>query len=487
MKENKIKILHILVIIISTIILSITIFNTNIWFDEAYSLGLINQSMLDLITIAIHDVHPILYYIILKIFSLIFGTSTIVARAVSLIPVIILLIFGFTHIRKEFNEKAGLLFSFFVGFLPIMVQYSTQIRMYTYSILFITLTAFYAYKIFKYGNRKYWIIFVIFSLLSAYTHYFALFVAGIINVILFMCLLKNKRNDIKKFILCGVIQVIAYIPGLLIFIKQTNRVMAGFWINYTYPDILFETIGFYFTNFIESIVPIVFAIILFIYIIVKLIMLYKSGDKLSILAMFGIVTFVVVVAIALLISGVYGVKIYLPRYTLPMLGLIAFSLAYVLSKEKNIIPTIIIVISTLVLFSYNSYLYFNKCYDEENKQLTTIVREELQPTDIFIYTEMDTGGVIAMLFQDNTQYFYNIGNWSVKEAYKAFLPQLKVVTTLDDIENFKGRIWVIDKDYSDGTLNEIMKVDGIKVVKEKQSAYMPFSNIIFNMTLLEKN
>ena len=487
MKENKIKILHVLVIVISTIILGLTIFNENIWFDEAYSLGLINQNMLDVITIAIHDVHPILYYIILKIFALIFGTSTVVARAVSLIPVIVLLIFGFTHIRKEFGEKTGLLFSFFIGFLPIMVQYSTQIRMYTYSILFITITAFYAYKIFKYGNKKYWVIFAIFSVLSAYTHYFALFVTGIINIVLFICLLRHKKEYIKKFILVGFIQVLAYIPGLIIFINQTSRVMRGFWINYKYPDVIFETIGFYFTNFIEPIIiPLIFSILLFVYIIIKLIMLYKSKDKNSMLAILALLIFVIVVTVALLISY-FSVKIYLPRYTLPMLGLIAFAISYVLAKEKNIIPTIIIVICTLALFSYNTYLYFNYCYDEENKGLTTIVKQDLQPSDIFIYTEMDTGGVVAMLFKDNTQYFYNMGNWSVEEAYKAFSPQLKVVTTLEDIQNFKGRIWVIDKDYSNNTFNEIMKIDGVKVLKEKQSAYMLFSNIIYNMTLLEKN
>ena len=51
----------------------ITIFENTIWVDEAYSLELAKHSMIDLIKIDSLDVHPPLYYIILKVGYIILG------------------------------------------------------------------------------------------------------------------------------------------------------------------------------------------------------------------------------------------------------------------------------------------------------------------------------------------------------------------------------------------------------------------------------
>lgn len=72
---------------------------------------------------------------------LIFGTNLYLYRIISVIPLAILGILGYTHIRKDFGEKEGILFSFFTFFLPIASVYSGEIRMYTWAMLFVTLMA----------------------------------------------------------------------------------------------------------------------------------------------------------------------------------------------------------------------------------------------------------------------------------------------------------------------------------------------------------
>ena len=175
----------------------------------------------------------------LKVLNLIFGANILAYRLFSIIPIAILAILGFTHIRKDFGEKTGLIFSFLSLFLPCMIRYASEIRMYSWAMLFIAITAIYGYRLYKDKfTTKNLIIFGIFSLAGAYTHYYGLMASGIINLLLFIYLLKNfkeKKKDFVKFIICAIIQVALYIPWIVCFITQLNSVSEGFWISLSFP------------------------------------------------------------------------------------------------------------------------------------------------------------------------------------------------------------------------------------------------------------
>ena len=121
------KNIHILIIIIGTIFLFTSSFHTNIWFDEAYSVGMANQTLVDIWKIGGNDVHPVLYYWMLRIVSLLTNSSILAYRLFSVLPVALLGVLGITHIKKDFGERTGILFSFFTYFLPIMTVYANQI------------------------------------------------------------------------------------------------------------------------------------------------------------------------------------------------------------------------------------------------------------------------------------------------------------------------------------------------------------------------
>ena len=56
------------------------IFNNNVWFDEAYTLSLIQHNYSEVIEILKSDMHPPLYFISLKFFCEIFGYSILVTK-----------------------------------------------------------------------------------------------------------------------------------------------------------------------------------------------------------------------------------------------------------------------------------------------------------------------------------------------------------------------------------------------------------------------
>ena len=91
----------------------IPVFHNNLWFDESYSVAIANHSYQEIWTIGGNDVHPVLYYFILHTLNLIFGSNIIVYRLFSVLCLFILGLLGYTHIRKDFGDKVGILFSLF--------------------------------------------------------------------------------------------------------------------------------------------------------------------------------------------------------------------------------------------------------------------------------------------------------------------------------------------------------------------------------------
>ena len=115
-KKTKLSKWHIAIIIIGIIFNGIGIIHSNLWFDEAYSVGMASHNFGEIWNIGGHDVHPVLYYWILSIINVISGGSVIAYRIFSLICIALLSILGYTHIRKDFGEKTGFIFSFFALF-----------------------------------------------------------------------------------------------------------------------------------------------------------------------------------------------------------------------------------------------------------------------------------------------------------------------------------------------------------------------------------
>ena len=121
--------IHLLIIILGAIFVSLSIFHENLWFDEAYSVAMANQEFLDIWSIGSNDVHPVLYYWMLRIINILSNGSIIVYRMFSVLPIILLGILGITHIKKDFENKTGIIFSFLSFFIPVMIVYANQIRM----------------------------------------------------------------------------------------------------------------------------------------------------------------------------------------------------------------------------------------------------------------------------------------------------------------------------------------------------------------------
>ena len=355
---KKTKIIHLMVIILGIIFVFIPAFHTNIWFDESYSVAIANKGFSEIWTITGHDVHPALYYWMLHIIYLIFGSKILIYRLFSVLAIAILVILGYTHIRKDFGEKTGILFSFFTYFLPIMNTYAQEIRMYTWSCLIVTLMAIYGYRFYKSvktntskNKIKNLCLFGLFSICSCYIHYYALVTAGLINLILLIYLIKNRKQakkDLRNFLILAVIQVLLYIPWMIFFVVQLKHVGGGYWIQLSLIGTTVDVLSFQFKNQVDSnfttdvkaLSALIMSVATYIYLIIKTVRYKKDGkDMKPIYLSTGI--YIGVILIILLVSIIS--PILYARYLLVMTGLYIFTLSFIIAKEKSkIIPCVIL-------------------------------------------------------------------------------------------------------------------------------------------------
>ena len=215
-----------------------TITKSSIWFDEAFGAYLIHFNFIDIARYTATDVHPPLFYWLLKIWSMFFGNSELALRSMSVFFGGIAIIFGYLLANKLFNKRAARISLLFMALSPMLVRYGQEARMYTL-VTAIALVATYVLTYAINTKKKLpWVIYGILVGLGMWVHYFAAIVwiahwiwrADIIRRV------AKKGEFIKKFFtrewkLAHYIAVGLYLPWLPFFIGQSFVVQAfGFWI-----------------------------------------------------------------------------------------------------------------------------------------------------------------------------------------------------------------------------------------------------------------
>ena len=489
-KSITLKQWHIAVIVIGIIFVSLGAFHSNLWFDESYSVGLARHTFGEIWSIGGHDVHPILYYWMLRIVYLMTGGTIMAYRIFSVIPIAIMIILGYTHIRKDFGEKTGFIFSFLSAFLPEMAQYAIEIRMYSWAILAVTILALYAYRLTKEDNTKNWIIFGLSSLASIYLHYYGLMAAGLINVFLLIYLIVKKRKKGIIFIISfGILQSLAYLPWLVNFATQLSNVSSGYWIGFSFPKTPMELLSSQLAGYVKTsdytglIVPTVLALELYAYMIYKTYKYVKAKEDLNSFKWSVIVYFAVILA-AIVITALMKTSILYYRYLFVITGLYIFAVSFILGKEENRIEIVAILSVIAILGVYNNIVMMKDNYDYSNQEPIKYLNENVKEGDTIVYADFGGGSVVAVQFADNQVYFYNADNWGVEEAYKAFGPNYEVKVTKDFIDNCSNRVWFVDNIYN-SVADEVFEGKGYNKVSEKEFS-TKYHDYSYKIVLLEK-
>ena len=490
--KNKIslKTIHLILIVLGTLFIFASVFHSNIWFDEAYSVGMANHTLIDIWKIGGNDVHPVLYYWMLRIVNILTNGSILAYRLFSALPVALLGLLGITHIKKDFGEKTGILFSFFSYFLPMMAVYANQIRMYSWAAYIVTVLAIYTYRIYiGQSTKKNWLIFGITSLASLYIHYYGLMAAGLINLFLLIhFIIAKKWKELKIQIVLGIIQVIAYIPWLLALLDQMKQVSGGFWIGFTFPNTIYEILGCQMNGTLNSTKDLAIGfsanMLLFIALAVVVIKNRKNKEFNFKPAKYSIIIYFTVILAALIITAILWTSILYYRYLFVITGLYIFAVSHILAQSNAKYLIASVCVTVLILGVHNNVIQIRDNYAKENNKPIEYLRENVQDGDIFVYNEVGSGFVCASIFTENKQYFYNKENWGVEEAYKAWSPQLETHVTTEFLENCSGRIWVIGS-WNNSCYEELFANENFNKISNEYFN-TKYQNYSYDITLVER-
>lgn len=374
-------------------------FNHAVWYDEAYSMAMIPHSFREICAITAQDVHPPLYYFMLKLFTQPFHYSLAAAKIFSILPFLLLIVLGYVKLSDIVNKKTGLLFSLMIALLPIFSTFSVEIRMYGWAALFVTGCGFFAYTAQRDEKPKDYLLFMLFGTLAAYTHYFALVSVGIIYGMLFIKCLRNRH--LKRFFLSAAGTVLLYLPWFAAFIMQlADKVENEYWID----PITFKTVLHYFTVWFRcgdyTAYYLIGIGILFLLSVTSL--LFSRNKALKGGALCAALVFVLTNVLGIAVSIAVR-PVFIERYAVPALPLLLAAGAAGLGLITKKAVTVLITLFFLVGFGMNYPYALRTEYEASELQLEQYL-DEAQYEALICYVDAHLYGVLSYYAKNTPVY-----------------------------------------------------------------------------------
>lgn len=201
---------------------------TAMWFDESYSAYLIRGDFGQIWEMTAVDVHPPLYYFCLKLWSLVFGTSEVALRAMSVVLGAAAILLAFWLFKRWFGlRKAGVL-TLLLSLSPLLIRYSQEMRMYMLAFLIVVGATLALEAALKERRKWAWGVYTVLVALGMWTHYFTALVwlAELGYIVYYMR--RHGRQEAVFWVYP--VAVALFLPWVPSFLRQVVSVQAGFWI-----------------------------------------------------------------------------------------------------------------------------------------------------------------------------------------------------------------------------------------------------------------
>lgn len=446
LKNNLLTILTLL-FVISLIFIYINNNFVFVWFDEAYTLNLIKHSYTDIWNYTAGDVHPPMYYYLLKLYLSIFGYQISNARFFSAIPIILMVLVGCTFIRKLWGNKTAIFFIFFLILTPTTQYMNGEIRMYSWAALFTLLTSIFAYISYIKRSKPYMFLFLVSSLLAAYTHYYALLAIFYIYALYLYVLILKARKEIPFFLCISVLFVLFFLPWLINLYEQIKTVSNDFWI--TDIDIrgtfkMLFPIGYF--RYVC-----IFFILCFL---TMFLLIFKNKEyrKIFYSATCFWLLFLVPITTGVIVSLILR-PVFMPRYICCFIGFyyLGFALlfsAFTSAKKYNWLITLIplSLITFIGTISYKGSMEARSRFSKNQENIKTFVCQNLNDQTAFLYRDSYFFPIVqyTALFKNNTHISKKDSiDWN-NDAVINMIPNLKHVYSYESIEQEYTNFYILE-------------------------------------------
>ena len=316
------------------IILCLANLSQSIWFDESYGAYLVRFKFSDIVHFTSNDVHPPLYYFLLKTWAHFFGFNVVSMRLLSTMLGAGAILFAFKWLKYKYGAKVAFVGSLALATSPFIVRYGQEMRMYTLILLIFFAATYFLQVAIDSKKKLYWVIYGILVALGMWTHYF-MALAWCAQLVYILSIYKLDFFK-KKLFLVYVLAVLLFVPWMPSLFSQFRSVQQGFWI----PEISAEALTSLWTEYTVyatassasnwATILIILNVIIYAFIVSKT---FKKQRYLSILA-------TIPILLLILVSLPPFKSMFIPRYVFYSAACIAMlpavGITLLISSDKKL-------------------------------------------------------------------------------------------------------------------------------------------------------
>lgn len=414
--------------LLALIVITVSNLNLSVISDEIFSLQLTRHSWTEMIRLASEDVHPPLYYVILKLAVDLFGRgdpyrAVYIGKLVAVIPFYLLFLFSWKVIRKYYGEMTASLFECFLVGFPSIIHVGTLIRMYSWGLLFVTFAGVCAALLLEgKKTRAVWVGLVISCVTACYTHYFCGVAVFCIYASAFIWCLIRDRAGIRPLLVSAACVIAAFLPWAAVLAGQVKTVSKNYWIPAITPAVLLDYCKFYLAPYTNSkVIYRTAAVLLAVLIACACINMLRKGGK-HVIACLWMLNVMEVILIGIVASLMIR-PVFVARYAVPSSGLFCLGFAAAAaewikkcSSRKFGVPALCICGITAVIdilsFTKNEYLY-RKNFSFLKSNVLDVIQEEKtsagsdaaeQEEPVLLTDSAHLQGAFSWFLQDVTVY-----------------------------------------------------------------------------------
>jgi uncharacterized membrane protein len=382
----------------------------SIWFDEAFTAYLVRFNYIDIARYTATDVHPPLYYWVVKAWTSVWGTSELAFRSLSMVFGITAIGVGFILIRKLFGKRAAVLGAWLMALSPMLIRYGEEARMYTMVAVIVFAATYVLVRATETNARKYWVWYGVLIALGMWTHYFAA-LAWLAHWVWRILVLRidgargkelRKRFFSKQWIFAHVLAVGIFAIWAPFMLRQLGIIQMGFWI----PAVSSHTFTNYFTNVLfylnEQDVLSWFALLYVAVIVLAGLLIYRAYRQLSSKkdrkSLLLLMTLAFVPPVLLFLASMPPMKSsFVERYLIPATASLMLLLAVVIThglRGRSRRLSLILALLLLVSFTIGiNRVYFYGNYNKTNgtsirtKELIAAIDAKAKPGEPLIATD----------------------------------------------------------------------------------------------------
>ena len=422
-------------------------------YDSSYQVALLRHSLTDICKLLPTDYSPPLYAFFSKIFTVFGYTYASISQSV-FVMYLAIVIAALYPLRRAFGDRVSYTAALCFILSPANYYVFETIRPHTLGYTLVTISFIYACLVFLHHQKRDYILFTVFAVLSMYTHNVAMLIMlSFYIALLIWFLFEKKYLEVKHTLISGVAAALMYAPWLLVLFHQYNQVKEGFWsdlITFDVKTMLKDIFLLHFSDRLaDYLMPFgAYAVVLAsVYFICRLLLNKSDSPKTE------IKHFLFILSTLLISISVYAffvqfiVKIYAERYVYQYMGIvligIAFLMSYISRKDYFSILIVGLIAFNFVLSSIN---YYDDLKDNNFDEMIAYIDENSQGDVAFLHSHEWSLGTMMYYYPDARHYVTD-DMFTVLTTYDVFPGEIINVGSPENIALYEDDFYVFYPDF----------------------------------------